>query len=232
MFRYAAVNLLVILLPALMLAQEALPKTPVDSLYREDQLYFGFTYNLFLGKPVGMNPRGLTGGLHAGYLRDMPINKKRNVAVAAGAGVSFNRYGQNLFVGETPADESIFTVIDDDLSIDFNRFSTAEIEIPIEFRWRTSTATTYKFWRVYAGVRAGYVYWYRAFFSQPGNRVSQTDIPEFDRMQLAATLSFGNSNINFFGYYSITPLFKGAVATTGENFNLRTLRLGILFYFL
>ena len=31
------------------------------------------------------------------------------------------------------------------------------IEMPIEFRWRNSTASSYKFWRIYAGAKLGYV---------------------------------------------------------------------------
>ena len=105
--------------------------------------------------------------------------------------------------------ETIFTGLSNDdvnVTFDSNRFNTAVVEAPIEFRWRSSTAKDYSFWRVYAGFRVGYTYWYKATFSQPGNNVNQTDIPEYDRVRLNTTLSFGYSKINFYANYSILSL--------------------------
>jgi len=205
-----------------------------DLKYREDQFYLGITYNLLSSVPSAVNIRGLSGGIHFGFLRDMPINKRRNLAIALGAGLSFNAYGNTLFIGETPQEESIFTILtNDDFDFNFNRFSTAVVEAPIEFRWRSSTPTKYGFWRVYAGFRVGYAYWYKARFKQDGNEVTQTDIPEFNQTRLAATLSFGYNKVNFFAYYSINPFFDGAVTSnTQESVDFRTIKLGILFYIL
>ncbi|NND88596.1 MAG: outer membrane beta-barrel protein, partial [Flavobacteriaceae bacterium] len=170
--------------------EEDLSVRDVDSLYREDQFYLGVTYNLALQTPSGMDLRGLSAGIHFGFLRDMPINEDRTLAIAVGAGLSFDFYGNNLFIGEKESGESIFTILDEDeVNYDRNRFTTAQIQLPIEFRWRNSTPTRYNFWRIYGGVRGGYVYWYRASFRQPGNDVSQTDIPEYERLRLGATLS-------------------------------------------
>lgn len=205
-----------------------------DLKYREDQFYLGITYNLLSSVPASLNITGLSGGIHFGFLRDMPINERRNIAIALGAGLSFDAYGNTLFIGETPQDETIFTILtNDDYEFNFNRFSTAVIEAPIEFRWRSSTPTKYGFWRVYAGFRVGYAYWYQAKFKQEGNQVSQTDIPEFNQTRLAATLSFGYNKVNFFAYYSINPFFDGALTTnTQEAVDFRTIKLGIIFYIL
>jgi len=207
--------------------------TGTDSIYREDQFYFGVTYNLISDKPVGVSLRGLSGGIHFGYLRDMPINKRRNVAIAVGAGLSFDTYGQNLFIGEDQNEETIFTVLDGDVvDFDRNRFSAYTVEVPIEFRWRSSTAARYKFWRVYAGVRVGYTYFYKSTFKQPDNNVFQTDIPEYDALRTAATLSFGYNTVNFYASYSINPFFKDATTTDGQEVTLRTIKVGLLFYIL
>lgn len=214
------------------IAQDTIAPANVDSLYREDQFYIGVTYNLPMGLPAGGIIRGLSGGIQFGFLRDMPINKRRNVAVAIGAGIALDQFGQNLFIGETENDQTIFKILDGNVDYTRNRFNVAVIEAPIEFRWRTSTATVYNFWRVYTGFRVGYTYWYKATFKQPGNTVNQTKIPEFDPLRLSATVSLGYNTFNFFASYSINPFFKDAETVNGERVDFKTLKVGLLFYIL
>lgn len=207
-------------------------KQSVDSLYREDQFFVGVTYNLLSNVPSGVGIRGLSGGIQFGYLRDMPINKRRNVAVALGAGLSFDRYGQNLAIREDSNGETIFTVLDGSIDYNTNRFSTAMIEAPFELRWRTSSPEIYKFWRVHAGFRVGYVYWYQSVLKQTGQTISQTKIPEFDRIRMGATLSFGYNTFNFYVYYSVNPFFKDSVTTNGQEVEFKSIKIGLLFYIL
>lgn len=214
------------------LAQNNLPKAEVDSLYREDQFYIGVSYNIPIDLPPGASTRGLTGGVQFGFVRDMPINKRRNIAIALGAGLAFDQLGQNLFIGETANEETIFQVLDKQVDYDRNRFNLATIEIPLEFRWRTSTPSEYKFWRIYAGFRVGYAYWYKATFKQPGNNVSQTKIPEFDPLRLSAMFSFGYGTFNFFASYGINPFFKEAYTVDGDAVGFNALKVGLMFYIL
>jgi len=237
MIRWVHICLLIVLIVPIgtALAQDTNTDQPVelDSLYREDQFYLGVTYNLTLNRPPGVDLRGLSAGIHLGYLRDMPINKARTWAIAVGGGLAFDFYGNNLFIGETAGDETIFTALDEqEITFDRNRFTTAQIQIPLEIRWRNSTPNRYNFWRIYGGVRLGYVYWYKANFKQSGNDVIQTDIPEYEHLRLGATLSFGNGKINFFGYYGLNPFFKDATTTTGDVVELQDLKLGLMFYIL
>lgn len=205
----------------------------LDDKYREDQFYFSATYNLIAKAPRGVSVKGVSGGLQFGFIRDMPINEQRNVSIGVGAGLSFDRYGSNLFIGEAEDGSTIFRVLsDDDLNFESNRLSTSTIEAPIQIRWRTSTAATYNFWRVYAGVRIGYTYYYRAVFRQSGNSVNQTDIPEFDPLRMGATLNFGYGTFNMHAYYDITSLFKDAQTVDGLDVEFRTLKVGIIFFIL
>ena len=214
-------------------AQNEVALDSLDTTYREDQFYFGITYNALVDTPELVDTRGLTGSVHFGFTRDMPINKRRNLSVALGIGASFDEYGSTLFIGEDQANRTIFTSLsDNDVTYDVNRFSTSSIEIPLEFRWRSSSAQNYTFWRFYAGVRLGYTYWYKSSFKQDGNTVTQTDIPEFNNMRLGATLSLGYNTVNFYAYYGITPFFDNAVTTNGTPIDMRTLKLGLLFFIL
>lgn len=221
-----------LLLGSAVLAQDTL-SVKGDDRYREDQFYLGFSYNLITKIPRGVNIKGLSGGIHFGYLRDMPLNDRRNIAVALGLGMSLDQYGQTLFIGEDTDENTIFTTLTGEVDYSKNRLNMATLEIPFEFRWRTSTSTIYKFWRVYGGVRMGYTYWYRSYFRQPNNEVAQTDIAEFQNLNVAATLSVGYGTFNFFVHYTLSPFFKDAVTlNTQEEVLFQPLKLGIIFYIL
>lgn len=214
------------------MAQDSIPSTIIDPVYREDQFYIGITYNVITDVPTDVSTRGLSGGLKFGYLRDMPLNERRNVAIAVGAGLVIDRFGQTLFIGESTNNETIFSVLDGEVDYNSNRFSTYTVEAPIELRWRTSTASSYKFWRIYTGFKIGYTYYYKATFKQTGNNVVQTDIPEYERLRLGASLCFGYNTFNFYAYYSINPFFKDAMTDTGQNVDFRTVKVGLMFYIL
>lgn len=205
----------------------------VDSLYREDQFYLGFTFNLLNDLPPDISQSGFSGGLHLGFIRDMPINEQRNLALGVGLGWSINTYAQNLFIGESQNEETIFNVLDgSQLDYESNRFTTYLLEVPVEFRWRSSSATTFNFWRVYAGLKPGYIYYFKSNFKQPGNRVIQTDLSELERFRLGATLAVGFNKVNFYFYYSLTPFFDGSKSLNGDPIDVRTLKIGLMFYIL
>lgn len=204
----------------------------VDSLYREDQFYIGVTYNFLADSPAGTRSSGFSGGIQGGFLRDMPINKNRNIAIAVGIGFAYDQFGSNLFVGESPNGESIFRVLDNTVDYAQNRFQMASVELPIEFRWRTSTPIEYRFWRVYAGGRIGYAYWYKASFKQLDNVVYRTSISEFDPIRLSATFGFGYNTVNFFGSYSFNPFYKDAFTVDGKKIDFKTVKVGLMFYIL
>lgn len=203
----------------------------IDSLYREDQFYVGLTFNLISNKPDAISQSGFSGGIHAGFTRDFPLNKRRNIAIAVGLGWSLNSYSQNLFIGEDEAGESIFRELTNDIDYSTNRFSTQLVEVPLEFRWRTSTAETYKFWRIYTGLRFGYIYHFKSNFVQPDNQVIQTEVPELDRFRMGTTFTFGFNTFNFHLYYSLNSLFPDA-QVNGETIDISVFRAGLMFYIL
>lgn len=212
--------------------QDSTQEIEIDSLYREDQFYVGVTFNLLLNKPKGVSQSGFSGGLHLGFIRDMPINKRRNVAIGLGVGYSLNVYNQNLFIGEQEnTEQSIFSSLE---GIDYstNRFTTHLVEAPFEFRWRTSTPQTHKFYRIYTGVRVGYLYSFKSNFKQPGNRVRQTKLDELNRWRVGATFTFGWNTFNFHFYYSLNTLFNSDAVIQGESVGLNTAKIGLMFYIL
>ncbi len=207
-------------------------KVVVDSLYREDQFYVGITFNLLFDKPNDISQSGFSGGLHLGFIRDMPINKRRNVAIGLGLGYSLNVYNQNLFIGEEEdTEQTIFSSLRD---VDFttNRFTTHIIEAPLEFRWRTSVPETHKFYRIYTGLRMGYLYSFTSNFKQTDNEVKQTDIDELDRWRMGFTFTFGWNTFNFHFYYSLNTLFSDDAQIDGNKVGLTPAKIGLIFYIL
>lgn len=205
----------------------------IDSLYREDQIYFSFTYNIVTGSPSEIRSSQFSGGFHAGFIRDFPLNERRNVALGVGLGWSIDTYGQNLFVGKTLNGEALrFAVLDRSrIDFDVNRFSTHSIDLPLQFRWRTSTPETYKFWRIYTGIRPAYIYYFQSKFEQAGETYKESDIPELEKLRLGATFTFGYNTFNFSFYYSINSFFKDAMVNE-EELDLRTFQVGLTFYLL
>ncbi|MCM4159450.1 PorT family protein [Antarcticibacterium flavum] len=225
---------------SIFLAGEAIAQEPVniaptviDSSYREDQIYIGLTFHVLGALPGEVSQQGLSGGFHAGFIRDFPINKRRNIAIGTGLGWSINTYGHELFVGQETGGATIFRDLNaQDVIYETNRFSTQLVEAPIEFRWRTSTPETYRFWRIYTGVRLGYIYNFKSNFKQEGNRVIQRDLPELERFRIGTTFTFGYNTFNFHVYYSLNSFFRDAQLPDGTAVDVTTFKLGLMFYIL
>lgn len=204
----------------------------IDSLYREDQFYIGLTFHLLHDLPEEVTQKGFSGGLHLGFIRDFPLNKRRNIAIGVGAGWSINTYGQELFIGEDLNGQTIFRDLNAlEIEYDTNRFSTQLVELPLEFRWRTSVPESYRFWRIYTGLKLGYIYHFKSNFRQEGNQVVQTDVPELERFRLGTTFTFGYNTFNFHVYYNLNPFFKDAQLNNTE-FGVHTFKVGLMFYLL
>ncbi|MEM6685176.1 MAG: porin family protein [Bacteroidota bacterium] len=209
----------------------AVQDTIPDDKYREDQLYIGFTYNILQNRPSEISQNNLSNGLHIGVIRDFPINKKRNKAIGVGLGYSYNSYFHNLKAVETGNGVS-YEVIASSENFDRNKYRTHEVELPIEFRWRTSTATDYKFWRVYGGFKLGYIFSAVSKFVSNAEKIKFQN-PDINRFQYGLTLSAGYNTWNFHLYYGLNKLFKdNTMTTSSESFEMGTIKVGLLFYIL
>ncbi|MFD2834965.1 porin family protein [Gramella sp. AN32] len=208
---------------------DSIPFT-IDSLYREDQFYIGFSFNLVTNLPKEVSQESFSGGIHVGFIRDFPLNERRNIALGIGAGWSINSYGQNLAIQKGENGETSFSSLEN-LNYTTNRFTTQLLEMPIEFRWRTSTPETYKFWRIYTGFRLGYMYNFRSNYKNGSTQIILNDIPELNRFRLGTTFTFGYNTFNFQFYYALNPFFKDAFLNE-KPIDMTTLQIGLNFYIL
>ncbi len=205
-----------------------------DSLYKEDQFYIGTTYNLLGKRPEDLRQTSFSLGFHLGFIKDMPITKRRNVAIGVGLGYSTNSYIQNLLIQrEDVSGDFNFSVIDaNTVNFTKNKFSEHVIELPIEFRWRTSTVSSYKFWRVYVGMKLGYVFTNRSKFEGSLGTFKHQNIPNYTTFQYGPTLSVGYNTWNIFAYYGVNSIFSDTTLLNGAPLDSNAVKIGLLFYIL
>ena len=201
----------------------------IDNLYREDQFYFGVTYNLLGKMPQEMSQNGFSSGFHFGFIRDMPINKKRNIAFGFGLGYSANSFNQNLLIFKDQQGEFNYEILES-TSFTKNKFSMHLIELPFEFRWRSSTAESYKFWRIYSGFKLGYVFTSTSKFNGSPENIKLKNIDHFEKIQYGFTLSVGYNTWNAYLYYALNPIFKNEAKINEDSIDINAIKIGLIFY--
>lgn len=228
--KYAIVSLLFLLFTSFCFTQEISEKK-VDSLYKEDQFYAGITYNLIGNKPNNLSQNGFSLGFHLGIIKDMPINKQRNIAFGVGLGYSANSFNQNLFINKDANGNFTYEIIDINSSTK-NKFSIHLIELPIEFRWRTSTPTDYNFWRIYTGFKLGYLLTNTTKYKGDLGVFKDANNKDFNDLQYGLTLSAGYNTWNLYLYYALNPIFSKNVQLNGSSIDMNAVKIGLMFYVL
>lgn len=210
-------------------------KIAVDSLYREDQFYLNFTYNSLTKTPDGLRQNKFSPGLSFGFLRDMPLNKKRTFAVALGFGYSSSAYNHNLYqYKEEDANGNqtrVYEIISGDVFYDKSKQVLHYIDIPFEIRWRNSTYDSHKFWRIYTGFKLSYLFSDKYKFVNDVQTVIIKNNPDLNKFQYGCYLTAGWNTWNFYAYYGLSPLFKSAKIGT-EDLKMNSLNIGLQFYIL
>lgn len=207
-------------------------KSELYKNYREDQFYVSITYNLLNLKPDNVNQSGFSSGFHFGFIRDMPINARRNLAIGLGIGLSTNSYNQNIAITESN-NEIAYNIIDErEINISKNKFTTYLVEVPLEFRWRTSSASEYNFWRIYSGIKFGYLVYNTTKINSDSGNVKLSNVEDFNRLQYGITLSAGYGTWNFHVYYGLNSIFDNSARLNGESIDMASLKLGLMFYIL
>ena len=207
--------------------------TVVDDKYREDQFYFSVTYNLLAKSPNGLAQQGFSSGFHLGFIRDFPFNERRNWAVGVGLGLSSNSYNQNMLIAEKPGGGYDYGIIDEDsISYNKNKFTTYMVEMPFELRWRTSTAKEYQFWRIYTGFKVSYVFYNSSKFEGDIGKIRNSNISDMNGLRYGLTFSVGYSTWNAHIYYGLNSIFDKTAIINGEQVDMRSVKIGLMFYIL
>jgi hypothetical protein len=198
----------------------------IGDKYWEDQLYMYISYNTILKQPKETGNSGFSYGITLGYIKDIPLNNQGNVSVGIGAGYNYESFNHGLRV--LSSDEMIH---DPDAGISSNEIKLHNIEFPIQFRWRTSDAVTYSFWRIYTGVKLTYNLSNKFSYQLNNQSFNYRNINIYNDFQTGLELSVGYGAFNLFVYYGLTSMYKNVVIDT-EKVNSKIAKFGLIFYLL
>ena len=209
---------LVLLISSCVKAQS--DSTFVDDKYLEDQIYLNLTYISLLNTPPPISQSGFSFGLGGGFIKDLPVNSRRNVAFGVGLGYGFNNYYFNVrFENEDP---------DEDKTTLNSKIMLHVVELPLEFRVRTSTATRYKFWRFYPGFKISYVFAENLSLGKDAD-FEVEGVAQYNDFLYGLTFSAGYNKWNIHLYYGLNDLITNAEGNDYE-FAITDFRIGLVFY--
>lgn len=203
-----------------------------NSKYLEDQFYIGLAYNVLLDRPDDVIQRNLSYGILLGFIKDVPLNQKRNFGFGLGVGYGTNSYFSNIIAENDGPNISYRLAVEED-NLNRTKLETHAIEFPFELRWRTSNAIDYKFWRIYGGIKAAYLFSRKSKFisdnSSSNLNFQNNDITQW---QYGLTLNFGYNTWNVHLHYGLNPLLGDRASLNDRPIEIRPLRIGVIFYIL
>lgn len=200
----------------------------IGDRYADDQIYASISYAQFYKQPNTISKSGFSFGVSSGFLKDIILNKQGTISVGVGIGYGYDYFNHNLKVQET---NNITTFDEITINTNSNVFSSHNIEFPIEFRWRTSNAIKFDFWRIYTGVKFLYNFSNTFRFVENGTKFSYKNVSAFNNFQYGLTFSAGYDVINLHVFYNLTPIFKNAFINS-EPIDTSILKFGLIFYIL
>ena len=208
-------------------AQDSLPAK--SATYKEDQWYASLSF-LFANESInGFRFNGISQAFSVGFIRDISLNAESNRALGFGLGYGISDYGSNLTLIEETGSPYEFNLIENILLASKNRLTSHFFEVPIEYRWRTSTASSYSFWRIYTG----YVFRYNFFSKTRPFTGDSTRLSEVNPFAHALKLSAGYNTWNIYIEYTLSPYFKKGIQTDmGVPLELNSIKVGLIFYVL
>lgn len=212
------------------LEKSSLIKSKNNSLYLEDQLYIGVTFNVLRKLPKSIKQSGFSNGLFLGFIKDFPINKKRNIGFGLGLGYEMDTYFQNLKI-YTNNNVTVFENFLENETFKNNKLVFHSLAIPLELRFRTSTPTDYKFWRLYTGIKFKYIFYNKAAYK---NNETQkiSNIEQLNDINYGLTLSIGHGTWNAHIFYGMKNLFNNANFNGAKSIEMKDLKIGLVFYIL
>lgn len=203
-----------------LIAQEDAPT------FREDQLYLSIAYPYFSNAPNTLIQNKLSYAFSVGFVRDMPINKQRSLAVGIGLGYDqATIYNNNLF---TYARNNISaTVIEGGYQQNYLRMQS--LAVPLELRWRNATETKHAFWRIHTGVSVHFPMQFKSYNKTSTGQINTTKLPS-KGTNLRWNVHFGFNTWNISIAHDMQPW--ATFGALNREFDMNFTKIGLIFYIL
>jgi hypothetical protein len=205
----------------------SVPTVEDGDYYREDQIYINFSSIRAFDIEDNLRQVGLSYSYAFGYMRDIPLNKKGTLAL--GVGLGYNRSRIKLTYDKA----SPFNDLNSDISFDYlfeSKVVLNTLQIPLEIRWRNSTATKYRFWRMYAGFTFNLLLRDKVEITRNLVTENYSNTGLFRDWEVGPHMSVGYGIWNFHIYYSINNLFAKDAQRRYSGFETNYLKLGLQFF--
>lgn len=201
-----------------------------DEKYLEDQFYLGITYNILVNKSEKIKQHSVSHSFMGGFIRDIPLNKKRNVGLGVGLGYSLNQIYSNFGRKSEQESEKFRIISFEKEQFSLNKFRYQTIDVPLEFRWRTSTSESYAFWRFYTGMRFSYIFSSAYLFENSQREFKSKGISEKFLYQIYTSIGYNKWNLTL--QYSLNTIFSNQKTIDEVPLRSNVVSLGIIFYIL
>lgn len=194
--------------------------------FREDQLYLSIAYPYFSDAPSTLIQNKLSYAFSAGFIRDMPINKQRTLAVGIGLGYDqATIYNNTLF---THAGNTISaTVIEGGYQQNYLRMQS--LAVPLELRWRNATETKHAFWRIHTGVSVHFPMQFKSYNQTPTGQINTTKLPSKGTI-LRWNVHFGFNTWNISIAHDMQPW--ATFGALNKEYDMKFTKIGLIFYIL
>lgn len=200
------------------IAQEKKPS------FREDQIFFGIAYPYFSGAPTDVIQNKLSYAFSVGFVRDIPLNTKRTVALGLGLG-----WDQAMLFNNAKFSVASNTITSVLLAQEYkqNHLSVQSLAFPLEIRWRNATEDNHAFWRIYSGISLHVPIQIQGVF------VSEDGIREVVSLPSTSTLFRWNAHFGFNTWnisisHDLQPWASSSISK--EKFNIKLTKIGLIFY--
>ncbi len=195
--------------------------------YADDQLYLNIAYSQLIDQPKRIANTNFSYSLSGGFIKDIILNSSGTFSIAGGLGIGRDFFNHTLKIEEIK-DRTVFS---NATSSTNHKISIVNLELPIQIRWRTSSANKYKFWRIYGGVAFLYNLNNTIRFTKDNEIIEYKNISSFKKWQYGATIAAGYDRFNINVFYGLTPMYRNATLN-GNNIDTKVLKLGLVLFFL
>ena len=173
----------------------------------------------------GFKQNGFSNNFQIGFLRDIPLNKEGDLAIALGLGYGLDKLVSNLNLDNDKQSNFSFFILDNEQNI----LKVSNLILPLEFRWRTSTVNKTDFWRIYAGLK------YKINLNSSFNYFmgGNPKVSFVRKQNTAIYISLGYNTWNLLFEYDLNNIYNRNIIHTDEsNLKVRAIKIGLIFYIL